>query len=91
MILEFACYFAICCLALAMACCTYRIFKGPTPQDRALGTDALSLTSMLFIFTLGILFGTTWYYEIGLIVALVGFVSSAGLAKFLLRGEVIEP
>jgi multicomponent K+:H+ antiporter subunit F len=34
--------------------------------------------------------GTTLYFEAALIVALLGFVSTVALAKFLLRGEVIE-
>jgi multicomponent K+:H+ antiporter subunit F len=46
---------------------------------------------MLLIFTLGILFRTPWYYDIGLLIGLLGFVTTLAMAKFLLRGEVIEP
>jgi len=46
---------------------------------------------MLMVLALGIRFHTTAYFEIALLAALFGFVGTVALAKFLLRGEVIEP
>jgi multicomponent K+:H+ antiporter subunit F len=45
---------------------------------------------MLLLVAFGIGSGSTFYFEVALIVALLGFVSTLALAKFLLRGEVIE-
>jgi multicomponent K+:H+ antiporter subunit F len=45
---------------------------------------------MLMLLAFGIGSGGTLYFEAALIVALLGFVSTVALAKFLLRGEVIE-
>jgi multicomponent K+:H+ antiporter subunit F len=45
---------------------------------------------MLLLLVFGIRTGTTLYFEVALIIALLGFVSTVALAKFLLRGEVIE-
>jgi multicomponent K+:H+ antiporter subunit F len=45
---------------------------------------------MLLLLVFGIGSGSTLYFEAALIVALLGFVSTVALAKFLLRGEVIE-
>ena len=45
---------------------------------------------MLLLLVIGIRSGSTLYFEIALIIALLGFVSTVALAKFLLRGEVIE-
>jgi multicomponent K+:H+ antiporter subunit F len=45
---------------------------------------------MLMLLAFGIRSGSTLYFEAALIVALLGFVSTVALAKFLLRGEVIE-
>lgn len=89
--IEIACYFAIACFLLSNAITLYRGVKGPTPQDRALSADVAYINTMLLIFTLGILFRSPWYYDIGLLVALLGFVTTVAMAKFLLRGEVIEP
>lgn len=89
--ISIAAHFAIICFAIGCIICTVRIFKGPSPQDRAWALDAMYINAMLLIITLGILFRTAWYYDIALLMALFGFVGTAALAKFLLRGEVIEP
>lgn len=77
-------------LALAMACASFRMMRGPRAQDRIVGLDCLYVTSMLMLITFGIRSGSTLYYEAALVIALLGFVSTVALAKFLLRGEVIE-
>jgi multicomponent K+:H+ antiporter subunit F len=77
-------------LGLALACSTFRILWGPRAQDRVLGFDSLYLNAMLLVLTFGIRSGSTLYFEAALMMALLGFVSTVALAKFLLRGEVIE-
>jgi multicomponent K+:H+ antiporter subunit F len=77
-------------LGLAMGCATLRMIIGPRAQDRVVGFDSLYVNSMLLLVTFGIRSGSTIYFEAALIVALLGFVGSVALAKFLLRGEVIE-
>ena len=77
-------------LGLALACSTLRILWGPRAQDRVLGFDSLYLNAMLLVLTFGIRSGGTLYFEAALMMALLGFVSTVALAKFLLRGEVIE-
>jgi multicomponent K+:H+ antiporter subunit F len=77
-------------LGLAMGCAAFRVLWGPRAQDRVLGFDSLSVTAMLLLLTFGIHSGTTLYFEAALIIALLGFVGTTALAKFLLRGEVIE-
>jgi len=77
-------------LLAAMACATLRLFRGPRAQDRVLSFDALYVCAMQFLLTLGIGSGATIYFEAALVIAVLGFVSSVALAKFLMRGEVIE-
>jgi multicomponent K+:H+ antiporter subunit F len=77
-------------LALAMACAVIRLLRGPRAQDRVLALDTLYVDAMLLLLTLGIREATTLYVEIALVIAMLGFVSTAALARFLLRGEVIE-
>ena len=77
-------------LSLAMVCATLRILWGPRAQDRVAGFDSLYVSAMLLLLTFGIRSGSALYFEAALIVALLGFVSTVALAKFLLRGEVIE-
>lgn len=77
-------------LGLAMGCATFRILWGPRAQDRIVGYDSLYVSAMLLLLAFGIGSGSTLYFEAALIVGLLGFVSTVALAKFLLRGEVIE-
>ena len=77
-------------LGLAMAFAVYRLLRGPRAQDRVLALDTLYVDAMLLILTFGIRSGTTLYFEAALVIGMLGFVSTAAFAKFLLRGEVIE-
>jgi multicomponent K+:H+ antiporter subunit F len=77
-------------LGFALACSALRILWGPRAQDRVVGFDSLYVSAMLLVLTFGIRSGSTHYFEAALIIALLGFVSTVALAKFLLRGEVIE-
>ena len=77
-------------LGLAMCCATFRLIAGPRAQDRIVGLDSLYVNAMLMVMTFGIRTGSTLYFEAALVIALLGFVSTVALAKFLMRGEVIE-
>ena len=77
-------------LVLAMACYAWRLLRGPRAQDRVLCLDAIYVAAMLLVLTVGIRTGSTLYFEAALVIALLGFVSTVALAKFLMRGEVIE-
>lgn len=77
-------------LLLAMGCCALRMIRGPRAQDRIVGLDAFYVSGMLLLITFGMRTGSTIYFEAALVIALFGFISTAALAKFLMRGEVIE-
>ena len=73
-----------------MALIAYRMMVGQRAQDRVLAFDALYIAAMLQLLTFGVRTGNTLYFETALIVAVLGFVATVALAKFLMRGEVIE-
>lgn len=77
-------------LVLAMVCATVRMLRGPRAQDRVLALDTLYVNAMLLTLTVGMRQGSVFYFEAALVIGVLGFVSTAALAKFLLRGEVIE-
>ena len=52
--------------------------------------DCLYINGMLMMLVLGIVYASNVYFEAAMLIALFGFVGSTALAKFLLRGEVIE-
>ncbi|HWS73812.1 MAG TPA: K+/H+ antiporter subunit F [Quisquiliibacterium sp.] len=82
--------FAMACLGLAMLFASVRMFRGPTAQDRVMAMDTLYVCAMMMTLVLGMRFGSQIYFNMSLLIAVVGFVGSVAMAKFLLRGEVIE-
>ncbi|MEH3085842.1 MAG: K+/H+ antiporter subunit F [Xylophilus ampelinus] len=77
-------------LVLAMACAAARMLLGPSAQDRVMALDCLYMNGMLVMLVLGLRYASSMYFEAALLIAIFGFVGSTAMAKFLLRGEVIE-
>lgn len=75
---------------VALLLLMWRVLRGPTAQDRVLALDVMYAIGMLMALVIGIRYASDVFFEAGLLIALLGFVSSSALAKFLLRGEVIE-
>jgi multicomponent K+:H+ antiporter subunit F len=73
-----------------MLLCAIRLLIGPSAHDRVLALDTLWMCGMLLALVLGIRFGTQIYFEVAMLIVLVGFVSTIAIAKFLMRGEIIE-
>jgi len=77
-------------LGAALLCALIRLLVGPRAQDRVLALDTMYVNAMLLILVFGMREASTFYFEAALVIGMLGFVSTAALAKFLLRGEVIE-
>ncbi len=89
-LLSLAIFLTLACQALALLLISLRLFLGPAAQDRVLALDALYLCSVPLVMVLAIRYGSRMYFEAALLIALSGFVGAMTMAKFLLRGEVIE-
>lgn len=88
---ELAAEFAALCFIAAMLIALVRLFLGPSAQDRVLAFDTFYINGMLTLLMLGIRTGSTVFFDVALLIAVFGFIGTTALAKFLLRGEVIEP
>lgn len=77
-------------LVAAIGCAAFRLLRGPRAQDRVLAMDTLYVTAMLLLVVFGMRSGSDHYFDAALAIGALGFVSTAALAKYLLRGEVIE-
>lgn len=75
---------------VAMLIALWRMLRGPTAQDRVLALDLIYTIGMLVALVISIRSASSVYFEAALLIALFGFVSTAAIGKFLLRGEVIE-
>lgn len=76
--------------AVAMGIGLMRLLRGPSAQDRVLALDFLYIVGMLIMLVLAIRYDSSMYFEGAFLMVLFGFVGSLAMAKFLLRGEVIE-
>lgn len=89
-LLPLAVAFTLGCYAVASVLVLVRLVRGPRAQDRVFALDLLYLHALLIMLVLGIQHRSDIYFEAALLIALFGFVSSSAMAKFILRGEVIE-
>lgn len=89
-VLDGSLVFAQGCLTLAMLLALARLLRGPSAQDRVMALDSLNSSALLLMLTLGLSYRSSMYFEGALLLSVFGFVGSTALAKFLLRGEVIE-
>ncbi len=67
-----------------------RLARGPSLPDRILALDTLYVNAMALLILGGVMADTVLYFEAALIIAALGFVGTVALAKYLLRGRIVE-
>jgi multicomponent K+:H+ antiporter subunit F len=88
--IDAALVFAYACFGVALLMNLWRLAVGPSAADRILALDTMVINVIAIMMLLGVSFGTAIYFEAALLLAMVGFVSTVALCKFILRGDVIE-
>jgi len=78
------------CICIALFLNLWRLLEGPTVSDRILALDTMYINAIALILLYGIHMGSVLYFEAALLIAMLGFVSTAALCKYLLRGDIIE-
>jgi multicomponent K+:H+ antiporter subunit F len=76
-------------LTLALLLSAWRLFRGPSVPDRVLALDTLYINALALLVALGVWWNTTLYFEVALLIGLLGFVGTVALATFLLRGRIV--
>ena len=89
-ILNIALTIGIAAVTLTLLMCGWRLLLGPTVADRVLALDTLYLSLVALVVMLGLRWETPLLFEAALIVALLGFVGTVALARYLSRGDVVE-
>ena len=77
-------------ITLSMFLCLIRLVMGPSIVDRLLALDTLFLNATCLIIILGIYWASTSLFEGALLVAMLGFVSTAALARYFTTGHVVD-
>ncbi|WP_298677944.1 K+/H+ antiporter subunit F [uncultured Lentibacter sp.] len=81
---------AFAALAFAQLMCLIRLVIGPSTGDRILALDTMVINALGLVILLGLHQGVRIYFEVTLLIAMLGFVSTVALARFILRGDIIE-
>ena len=68
----------------------WRLVVGPSVPDRILALDTMYINTIPLIILLGISMGTGLYFEAALLIAMLGFVSTVAVCRYLLHGDIIE-
>lgn len=89
-VLDMALNIGIGAITLAVLLCAVRLLRGPSVTDRVLALDTLYMNAVALIVLLGIRWNTALLFEGALLVAMLGFASTVGLARYLSRGDVVE-
>ncbi len=77
-----------CTLALLLS--FWRLLAGPALPDRVLALDTMYVNALVLLLAAGVLFGTRLYFEAALVIAMLGFVGTIALARFLIGGRFME-
>ncbi len=88
--LSHALHIAFALVAIACLLSFMRLMKGPDAADRMLALDTLYINAIALLVLLGIQLASPLYFEAALLIALMGFVGTVAVAKYLQRGDIIE-
>lgn len=75
---------------LALLLNAWRLLRGPALPDRILALDTLYINALALLVVLGLMLGSKLYFEVAMLIGLLGFVGTVVMAKFLLRGDIVE-
>lgn len=90
MLLAYVLPWAIGGFAMALLLNAWRLLRGPGLPDRILALDTLYINTLALLVLMGIWLGTTVYFEAALMIAMLGFVGTVALSKYVLRRDVVE-
>ena len=88
--IGYALVFAFACFGLGLLLNIYRIVIAPTVGDRILALDTMAINAIALLVLWGIAEGTAIYFEVSMLIAMNGFISTVSYARYLLRGDIIE-
>lgn len=86
----YALIFATSAFGLGLLLNLWRIVAGPNVSDRILALDTMVINAIALLILSGAWFGTEIYFEVSMLFALVGFISTVAYCRYILRGDIIE-
>jgi multicomponent K+:H+ antiporter subunit F len=75
---------------LALLLNAWRLLRGPSLPDRILALDTLYINALALLVVHGLWSSSKDYFEVALLIGLLGFIGTVVLAKYLMRGDIVE-
>ncbi|UYG08475.1 K+/H+ antiporter subunit F [Halomonas sp. M4R1S46] len=88
--LDIALKISLALILMAIVLNAFRLTIGPSMPDRILALDTMYVNSIALIVLMGLWLNTKTYFEAALLIAMLGFISTVAVCKYLLRGDIIE-
>lgn len=88
--IQIALFFCVTCFAVGLLFNLWRVASAPGVVDRILALDTMVINAIALLTLYGISQGTPVYFEVSMLIAMVGFVSTVAYCRFILRGNIIE-
>jgi len=89
-LLETALDIAILLVGVACVLSLFRLVAGPNMPDRILALDTLYVNTIALVILFGLTQNSMLYFEAALLIAVMGFIGTIALSKYLARGDIME-
>ena len=79
-------FFFLVFIGAGIVLCLFRMIKGPTAADRAMALDTVTTVTTALLVVLGFVFKRYIYLDVSLVYAVLMFIGSIVIARFLEKG-----
>ena len=88
--IQIAIILALSVVGVAMLLSLWRLLRGPTAPDRILALDTLYVNAVAQLILFGMVLDSEIYFEVALIIAMLGFFGTVVLSKYVIRRDIVE-
>jgi multicomponent Na+:H+ antiporter subunit F len=68
----------------------YRVIRGPTTPDRVVALDVIATNVVAIALLYSMLTGSGFYVDVAVVLAIIGFISTIAVARFVTEGDIIR-
>ncbi|MFB6179360.1 MAG: monovalent cation/H+ antiporter complex subunit F [Halorientalis sp.] len=69
----------------------YRVIRGPTTPDRVVALDTIGTNVVAIAVLFALATGRALFITVSLVLAIIGFISTIAVARYVTEGDIIEP
>ncbi|PSP70205.1 pH regulation protein F [Halobacteriales archaeon SW_12_67_38] len=68
----------------------YRVIRGPTTPDRVVALEAIGINVVAVAVLFALRTGRGFFIDVGLVLAIIGFISTIAVARYVTEGDIIQ-